>query len=172
MSERRVPVTVEAVARAPIALTFDTIMPIDLASIFERRGVLPGVTGVRGQTGPWASAGQRRTVLLSDGGEMTEALTAVDRPDRFAYDLTPARGPLKALVADIRGEWEFFGDEADGQTTVRWTYAFAPRSAATAPLVRHVLARLWRPYAAAVLDRAVRAAEQRAATGAAGPAAS
>lgn len=161
MPERRVPVTVEAVAAAPPGVSFDTIMPIDLSSIFERSGPLPGVVGVRGQTGAWTEAGQTRTVLLSDGSEAREQLTRVDRPERFAYVVGGFTGPLRHLVADVEGEWSFYGDEADGETTVRWTYAFRPRRFAS-PLVRFVLAPVWRRYAAATLDRAVRAVERRA----------
>lgn len=85
-----------------------------------------------------------------------------DRPDRriteytpphsFAYELTGLTGLLGRLVTRVRGEWTFTPDGTG--TVVRWTYAFFPRRGRK-PLVRWVLAPLWRRYATATLGRAV-----------------
>lgn len=172
MPDRRVPVTVEAIAHAPLELAFDVILPIDLPSVFHRVGPLPGVAAVRDQTGDWDAPGQTRTIVLGDGSTARERLTEVDRPDGFAYVVGPFSGPLRWLVDDAEGRWELWGDEADGTTSIRWTYAFRPRGAAE-PLVRRVVAPLWRRYARRALARAVTAVEAKArATRSAGPAAS
>ncbi|HEU4658875.1 MAG TPA: SRPBCC family protein [Capillimicrobium sp.] len=165
MSADRVPVTVEATARAPVETTFDAIVPIDLAAIFTGYGPLPAVTGVREQTGPWTRAGERRVVQLADGSEAPELLTRVDRPDGFAYVVGPFSGRLAWLVRDVHGDWCFWGDEAAGTTRIRWTYAFAPRGSLARAVVRVVLAPLWRRYAEQALGRAVRAAEACVETG-------
>jgi hypothetical protein len=172
----RVPVIVEATAHAPVDVVFDAVMPIDLTTIFTGKGVLPAVTGVRDQTGRWDTAGRSRVVELSDGSEAPERLTRVDRPDGFSYLVGPFTGRLRRVVRDVEGDWCFWGDETTGSTRIRWTYAFAPRRGAT-PLVRWLLAPVWRRYAEQTLGRAVRAAEARAGASdpvsrSAGPAAS
>jgi hypothetical protein len=143
------PVTVESSCAAPPAHVFAVIVPIDLPLIFTSWGPLPGVRGVRDQTGPWDAVGRTRRVELTDGSTGTERLTEHTPPHSFAYELT---GVLGSVVHRIRGEWTFTPDGAG--TTVRWTYAFYPRRGRRL-LVRWVLAPVWRRYATATLARAV-----------------
>jgi hypothetical protein len=58
--------TVEADVRANQAAAFEHIVPFDLTSIFAGYGPLPAVTGTQHQVGAWDTAGQTRTVRLSD----------------------------------------------------------------------------------------------------------
>jgi Polyketide cyclase / dehydrase and lipid transport len=143
------PVTVEAPCAAPPAHVFAVIVPIDLPLIFTGWGPLPGVRGVRDQTGPWDTPGRTRRVELTDGSVTTERLTEHTPPHSFAYELT---GVLAPLVHRVRGEWTFTPDGTG--TVVRWTYAFFPRRGRRL-LVRLAVLPLWRRYATATLARAV-----------------
>jgi hypothetical protein len=151
-----VDVTVTASTVADPETVFDVIAPIDLASIFERFFVIPGVRGVRDQSGPWDTAGRTRVVLLEDGSEVTEQLTVVDRPAGFGYRLGPFARPLGLLVAHAEGDWEFAARE--GGTSIRWTYRFSARPGRRV-VVAALLAPLWRGYARRALDRCVAAAD-------------
>lgn len=145
------PVTVEIPCAAPPAQAFDVIVPIDLPLIFTGWGPLPGVRAVHDQSGPWDGTGRTRTVALTDGSTAEERITEHTPPHSFAYELTDLTGLLGRLVTHVRGEWTFTPD-GDG-TIIRWTYAFFPRNGRK-PLVRWILAPLWRRYATATLARA------------------
>jgi hypothetical protein len=151
-----VEVTVTAHSRAGPEVAFDAIAPIDLASIFERWLLMPGVVGVRDQSGPWDEPGRSRTVQLSDGSEVPERLTSVDRPRSFAYRVGPFPRPLGLLASVADGEWRF--TPTSGGTDIRWTYRFEPRPGRRG-LMRLLIAPLWRGYARRALERAVRAAD-------------
>ena len=154
---RSVDVTVGARAAASVEVAFDTIAPIDLASIFERWLLIPGVSGVRDQSGPWDAPGRTRTVRLSDGSEAPERLTAVNRPHDFAYSVGPFPRPLGLLASSAEGDWSFVPAPGGG-SEVRWTYRFTARPGRRV-LVRALIAPMWRGYAQRALDRAVAAAE-------------
>lgn len=155
-----VEVTVSGHSKAGQEVAFDVIAPIDLASIFEPWLLLPGVLGVRDQSGPWDAPGRERTVQLSDGSEVPERLTSVDRPRGFAYRVGPFPRPLGVLASAADGEWQFTPAPGGG-TNIRWSYRFeANRGRRT--LVRLLMAPLWRGYARRVLARAVQAADATA----------
>lgn len=151
-----VPVTVRATTTATAQHAFDTIAPIDLPRIFTGYGPLPGVRGVRDQSGNWNHAGATRTVELSNGDEAQETITSFDRPGYFAYEVGPFTGPMNRVVARADGEWWFAS--TGGGTEITWTYTFRPRPR-MAPLARLAVAPLWRRYASRVLGLAVGAAE-------------
>lgn len=153
----RVAVAIEGAARAGAAETFDAIVPIELARIFRGFGPLPAVTATRGQSGAWDHVGAQRVVVLSDGSEVPERITAIDRPRYFAYRVGPFEaGPLARLVVDARGEW-WFDESRPGLTAVRWVYTFSPRPYAT--LAVRAVAGVWRRYAERVLAAAIAVAE-------------
>jgi len=158
-----VDVTVRGRTSAPPEAAFDAIAPIDLATIFDRFLLVPGVRGVRGQSGSWDTAGRTRIVLLTDGSEVPERLTMVNRPRAFAYRLGPFPRPLGLLVAYADGEWAFSGDGRGG-TSIRWTYRFSAQPARRA-IVSALLAPLWRGYALRALARCVAAANRLAPDG-------
>jgi len=137
--------TVSATTTAPPERAFDVIVPIDLSSIFQRWFFIPGVDGVRDQTGPWDAAGQTRTVLLSDGTSVQEQLTKVERPTGFSYRVGPFPRPLGLLARGATGSWSF-APEPDGSTSINWTYSFDP-APGRAWLVRLLIAPAWRRYA-------------------------
>jgi hypothetical protein len=150
------PVTVERSCQAAPARAFAVIAPIDLSLIFTGWGLLPGVRGVRDQTGAWDAPGRSRYVDLVDGSSATERLTEYTRPHSFAYELTEFTGVLGRLVTRVRGEWTFTPDGA--RSLIRWTYSFFPRPG-RALLVRWGVVPLWRHYAAATLGKAANAVD-------------
>ncbi|MFC9995337.1 SRPBCC family protein [Nocardia sp. NPDC127526] len=112
---------------------------------------------VRNQSGPWTETGRTRQPLLSDGTTATERLIEYTPPHSFAYELTGFTGPLRWLIARVRGEWTFTPDGPN--SVVRWTYSFFPRPGRRL-LIQTVAAPLWRRYAKATLARAVVLVEQ------------
>ena len=66
---RTVDLTLTARTSAKPEIAFDTIAPIDLASVFHRFLLVPGVAGVRDQSGPWDAAGRTRGVQLRAGAQ-------------------------------------------------------------------------------------------------------
>jgi hypothetical protein len=159
MTSHAIAVSVEAEVAATAEHAFATIAPIDLGRIFVRLGPLPGVRRTREQSGPWDAVGRTRVVELSDGSEARERLTAYDAPRHFGYRVEGFTGPLGRLVGHADGAW-LFTTRPSGRVHVRWTYRFAPRPWC-GPVVRLVVAPLWRPYARAALRRAVAIAERR-----------
>jgi hypothetical protein len=155
-----VAVTVEAVARAGIEPTFGAIVPIQLARMFTGFGPLPAVVGTRDQTGEWDHVGATRIVELADGSEVREQITSHAAPSHFAYRLSGFTGPLRLLVAHTDGAW-WFSDAGGGDTHVRWTYIFQPRTVRAA-LVRATVGPLWSAYARRALARAIDEAERPA----------
>lgn len=149
--------TVSAHTSAPPEVAFDTIAPIDLARIFERWLLIPGVAGVRDQSGPWDAVGRTRTVMLSDGTGVEERLTRFDRPNSFGYRVGPFPPPLGRLASEADGEWRFAAS-AGGGTEIEWTYRFVPRPGGRM-LTRLVIAPLWRGYARRAVERASSAAD-------------
>lgn len=153
-----VPVTVELASPASPAVTFSTIAPIDLTSIFRGWGPMPAVVSVDNQPESWDRPGLMRTPRFSDGGSATERLTEYSAPHSFAYELTAFTNMLQFLVQRVRGEWTI--SPYGSGSMVRWTYAFYPK-AGRAWLVRAVLAPIWRRYATQVIDAAVKAAASK-----------
>lgn len=156
-----IPVTVETTVSTDAATAFAVIAPIDLSLIFHRFGPIPAVSGTREQTGGWDHVGARRVVELSDGSEAREELTSYDAPDHFGYRVGSFTGPLRRVVEHADGAW-WFSPSGAGATHIRWTYTFEPKGA-LAPVVRLVLAPLWRAYAGRALARGAVLAEAAAA---------
>lgn len=157
---RPIEITVTGHSTAEPQDAFDVIVPLDLASIFEPWLFLPGVQGVRDQSGPWDEAGQSRIVQLSDGSEVPERLTAVDRPRGFAYRVGPFPRPLGVLASAADGAWKF-SPGPNGGTDIAWSYRF-DANPGRRTLMRLMLSPLWRRYAGRVLSRAIRAADAAA----------
>ena len=142
-ASRSVPVEVER--------AFDVVIVEPLPRIFSRRyGPFAPIREVRDQTGDvWGTVGQSRRVVLTDGGAVTERLTVVDRPTVFGYEISEIKGPFKALVSTVAGEWRF--DAAGTGTRVTWTWVLEP-SSTVGRYALPLLARLWRGYARQALE--------------------
>lgn len=146
-----VSVTVRQPVHSSPARAFDVVIPVDLAAIFLGYGPLPAVTGTRDQVGDWNTAGSTRTVLLKDGGVMSEALTRVEHPGRCEYRVRPEKGLLKEFVQHIDGRF-LFEPAPGGGSVIDWTYSFVPKPGRRPLLL--ALAPLWRRYATATMQRA------------------
>ncbi|GAA2088168.1 hypothetical protein GCM10009840_27960 [Pseudolysinimonas kribbensis] len=140
--------TISALVPGPPSRAFAIMTPVDPARFYPRHGVIPATVGVRDQTGDWDAEGRSRRLLLSDGGSVVETLTSVQRPSRFAYELTDFRKVFGVLVDRARAEWTF--DAEAGGTRVRWTYTFFAKPARGA-IVAAVVRLFWGPYMRRVL---------------------
>ena len=153
--------TVTATVGVDQRTVFGLIVPIDLTTIFTGYGVLPAVISIKRQTGAWDAVGQKRTVCLSDGSTAREQLTGYDEARYFSYRVSEFTGAIHYLVRSADGAWWFDADAA-GQTTIRWQYAFNPRSRFTQPVLWLLSKTLWRSYMRHVLSRAVAQLQQEA----------
>jgi hypothetical protein len=140
---------------AELERSFDLVLTEPLPHIFSRRyGPFGPVSEVREQSGDaWGTVGQTRRIVLSDGGAVTERLTRVDRPEVFGYELSEVKGPLKAFVSTIAGEWRF--EPAGTGTRITWTWVLEPASSVSRYALP-VLGRLWRGYARQALEEVER----------------
>jgi hypothetical protein len=130
---------------------FDGVLAAPLEELFPHRaGPIPPVRASEGQAGAWATVGQTRTVRLADGSSNLETLVAADRPDSYRYRLTDFTGPLKALVADVDGEFSFV--PVGSGTRVTWSWVLRPTNG-VARLLLPVLGFFWRQYAAKMWPR-------------------
>jgi hypothetical protein len=130
---------------------FAAVLPAPLTELFDRRfGPIPTIRDVTDQDGAWATAGQTRTIHLADGGSMREELIEVSAPATFGYRISGIRGPMRPLVAEVEGRWDFAA-EGDG-TRVTWTWRLRPANP-VARLLMPAFAWCWRGYAALALER-------------------
>ncbi|MFB2584189.1 SRPBCC family protein [Herbiconiux liukaitaii] len=162
---------VDTVAGARVA--FDRVVPRDDSDLFTGYLVLPAVTGVTDQTGPWTIPGSRRTVHLSDGGTFHEHLLHHTPPPPatpagsggdgseagvgvFDYRVTDFTGALSHLVSEATARWRY--EPTPTGSRIRWTYEYVPL-----PRRRFVVERLigpiWRRYMTRSLAVCARVAE-------------
>src|SRR5207237_1427113 len=124
---------------------FEELLPYELDRLFDQRyAALPPIRSVRGQSGPWGTPGQTRTVLLSGGGSMRETLQQVRSPQRFSYRLDEITGPMKALVRSVDGAWEF--ERAGTGVRITWSWTLHPRGRAGS-WAMPAFERMWQGYA-------------------------
>ena len=117
--------TVQGIAPADPARTFDLLTPSDPVRFYPRFRVIPAVVSVSDQTGGWDAVGQTRTLHLSDGSSVVETTKEVQRPGFFAYELTDFTKVFGPLIDHARAEWRFDPIEAD--TRITWSYTFFGR---------------------------------------------
>jgi Polyketide cyclase / dehydrase and lipid transport len=137
--------TVKATVTADRADAFEHIVPIDLTSIFKGYGPLPSVTGTQNQIGDWDTAGQTRTVHLSDNSSVQELLTKYEHPHYFSYTVNNFTSALRFLTTSANGEW-WFSVGTSGQTYIKWRYEFNARSILAVPILWLITNLLWRNY--------------------------
>ena len=129
---------------------FAQVLAAPLEQLFRRRyAAIAPISAVYGQDGEWGSAGQIRTIALSDGGELQETLTEVDEPSSFAYTISVARGPNRFLIGGVVGRWSFESAGTGTRITWSWEVTSANKAAVAAmPL----FGRMWRGYARQALE--------------------
>ncbi len=119
--------------RAPVsaAVAFARVVPRDDSTLFRGYlGVLPAVSGISDQTGPWNHPGEQRTVHLSDGGQFREELVQFAPPaddgavGLFDYRISGYTKILGSLVSDGVATWRF--EPRPGGSVIRWSYGFRP----------------------------------------------
>ena len=143
------------------ANTFEHIVPINLSSMFTGYGPLSAVTATQNQVGNWDSAGQTRTVLLSDGSSTQELLTKYEYPKYFSYTISDFTGIIRFLATSVNGDW-FFSSDARGKTSIKWRYAFNAKSVLAVPVLWLITKVLWRGYMQKALSIAVAQVEGKA----------
>jgi uncharacterized protein YndB with AHSA1/START domain len=142
---------------APPAAVFRLATGDRLPDFIRAQGILPGVASIEG-TARWNAAGETRRLTLSDGGALSEELTALS-PDRsFSYRAFGFDGPFGRLVREGRGAWRF--EPAPGGARVVWHYEFLPKGGLSAPLVFLIAKGLWPGYMRAALTRLKEEAEK------------
>jgi hypothetical protein len=135
---------------AGVKRAFDEVLPCDLTRIFDTRyAAIPPIKAVRGQSGPWGTPGQTRTIQLSGGGSMLEELREVSPSKRFGYHLSNITGPMKALVRAADGTWEF--EKAGTGVRITWRWTVQPRGRIGA-LAMPAFRRMWRGSARLAFD--------------------
>lgn len=138
----------------PVAFdaAYEPMIGLPLDQLFSKRfGPFPPIVGTEQEgPGPWASAGQVRTIRTGDGGTMREELTSVDPPRQFTYDLRPLGGPMKPLIERVEGRWAF--EPVGTGTRITWTWNVHPANRA-AGLLLPAFAKAWQGYARRALDR-------------------
>ena len=144
-------VTVETTVSVDQTSAFEHIVPIDLTSIFKGYGLLPSVISTQNQVGAWNTAGQTRTVYLSDKSSVQELLTKYDSPRYFSYTVSGFTSLLRFLVTSADGEWWFRVGSSD-QTNIKWCYTFNARSILAVPLLWLITKVLWQNYMHQVLQ--------------------
>jgi polyketide cyclase/dehydrase/lipid transport protein len=135
---------------AGVKRAFDEVLVFELTRLFDRRyAAIPPIKAVRGQTGPWGTPGQTRTIVLSGGGSMREELREVVPAKRFGYHLSEITGPMKALVRTVEGTWEF--EKAGTGVRITWRWTVHPRGRLGA-LAMPAFARMWQGSARLAFD--------------------
>lgn len=138
--------TVQTRIKAPPALAFQHIAPMDPRALFTGYGPLPAVTGTHDQTGAWDAPGQTRTVDLSDGSSAQEGLKHYHPAQYFSYTVGGFTGALRWLATGADGAWWFDPHSGGTQTTVHWRHAFHARSRWAVPVLWLLASVLWRGY--------------------------
>jgi hypothetical protein len=79
-----------------------------------------------------------------------EQVTDYDRPRYFAYHTSDYTFSLKYLATGAKGQWWF--EEKDGQTDIRWASTFTGRGAVTAALLTLFVRSQWTGYMKVCLE--------------------
>lgn len=131
----RITASIDAVIDARIEDVFDFEVAEDvLPKVLTGYGLIPPIVGTSGNTAPWDQPGAVRTVHLKGGATAREEVTDWVRPSYFAYRSTDFTFSLKHLATKAEGQWWF--EERDGRTHVRWTYTFTAKGPISAVLLQ------------------------------------
>lgn len=127
LADGSIAATLEAFIAARREPTFDFVTAEGvLPKMLTGYQLLPAVVRTSGNTGPWDRPGSARTVHLADGTTAREEVTAYEVPRYFAYRTSHYTFALRYLATHAEGQWWF--EEHNNGTKVRWTYTFHPRS--------------------------------------------
>ncbi len=132
------------------ATTLAAALAIDPVSTVLTRGIIPGVRSVKGQTGPWSSPGQTRTLTLTDGSTVEETLVAL-HADGYRYRIAKFSGLFRFIVAEANARFDVAAHA--GGSTLTWTYAFTPKGAMAAAILSFLVDSQWNGFMDAALSR-------------------
>jgi hypothetical protein len=138
---------------------FYWFMSADLPRIMPAYGLIPGVVGVKDQTGPMHIPGSRRVLLLSDGNTAVEETTSSDPPRGLKYRLHELTNVFRHLVAEAQGEL-LFREVGDAATRVEWRYSFFGRNSAATLVLKPLISLQYAGFMKSALTRAGRLAEE------------
>ena len=119
-------ILVEIEIDAPIAESFEYIVPVELPHIFKRYKNLPAIVRTS-NTEVWDQAGMQRTVYFEDGNTAEEYLLEVHPHADFSYKIEGFTSALGKLCKRIEGKW-VFSKTAEGKTHISWTYTLVPKN--------------------------------------------
>jgi Polyketide cyclase / dehydrase and lipid transport len=127
------------VVGAPTEKVFDfAVASESLPCILKGFGPIPGITSIEMLDGAALATGAKRRVRMSDGSDIFEEVTALDRPRRHSYRwLNAPAPPFSLLVRGAEADW-IFTASAQG-TRIEWTYRFELTSPLAAPLAAVVM---------------------------------
>lgn len=153
-SGRKITATVEAQTDATAARVFDFAVAEDvLPKVLTGYGFVPAVVGTSGNTGPWDVPGSMRTVHLKGGDTAREEVTDWVRPSYFAYRVSDFTFALRHLATEGRGQWWF--EERNGRTHVRFTYTFIPKGPVSALMLLLFVRTQWAGYMRVCLQNTI-----------------
>ncbi|SDJ51687.1 Polyketide cyclase / dehydrase and lipid transport [Frankineae bacterium MT45] len=159
---RAVSHTVTRTSRVDVQKLFDEVVQEDvLPKVLHRYLLIPAVSHTEGNTGPWDVPGSVRTIRFTDGTSAREEVLEWASGRRFAYRVDKFTNALGPLATHAIGEWDFQSEPAG--SGFRWTYHFHPRNRAAVPVVRLLVALIWRGYMAKCADLCVELAERASA---------
>ncbi|MEL6369477.1 MAG: SRPBCC family protein [Pseudomonadota bacterium] len=147
---RGLTVKVTTTVPRPSDEVFDHAAAMRPEALVQRRGPMPGIVRAEGAI-PYTAVGDIRTLSMSDGNTLTETLTAIEPPSRYAYTVSSFAGWFAALATAADTTWFF--EEADGATTVTWQVEFIPNGTAGRLFLPFVVQSFWPGFMAASLDR-------------------
>lgn len=130
--------------------TLAAALALDPARIVARRGLIPGVKSVSGQTGPWSAPGQTRLLTLTDGSRAEETLTALE-PNGYRYRIGTFTGPFALIVKEANARFEV-APRGEGSALV-WTYEFQPKGGLSAAILSFLVDSQWNAFMDAALER-------------------
>lgn len=96
-----------------------------LAQIFPGTLIIPGVVSAEMADGAPQSVGATRLVKTNDGNVVAETYTQWEPSSAYAYEMSKLKAPLSWILVKATGAWTF-ADNANGTTTVTWTYTGDP----------------------------------------------
>jgi hypothetical protein len=128
---------IEMTIQAPIDISFNHIVPVELAHIFKKHKNLPAIIKTD-ETEKWFKPGLSRTVYFEDSTTAKETLLTVVPHVSFSYQIEDFTSPLRFLAKRIEGNW-LFTDLGDKKTKIEWTYTIIPKNIITRLIIQAVL---------------------------------
>jgi carbon monoxide dehydrogenase subunit G len=145
-----IPAAASIAVNASPAKTLAAVLALDPARIVAKRGLIPGVKSVTGQTAAWSAPEQTRQLTLTDGARARETLIALE-PAGYRYRVGDFTGPFAHLVKEANARFDV-SPRGDG-STLTWTYEFTPKGGLSAAILSFLVDNQWNSFMDAALAR-------------------